>query len=151
MTYRPYDVIISQAASAGSSANKMQITNQSGSAIPVLYGVSIDDNGRAKATDVSVENDAIRCAGISTQNINNNSDGEIVTTGKLENITTTLSFGDWVYLSKTGGLTNTKPEYGTGGFTSGDWAIRVGVIARNAANPSNKDLLVSMLLIGQIG
>jgi len=149
MTYRPYSAIISEAQSGAGSSSKTQIENQSGSAIPVLYPVSVDSNGYGRATDTSIEIDSMNCAGVTSQNIADSSIGDIYTSGKIENVSG-FSFGDTIYVAKSGGLTNIKPDIGTGGFAAGDYVIRIGVIARSAINPSNKDLLLSIRLVGQL-
>jgi hypothetical protein len=146
MTYRPYDKIIEQAVVEVGVIRRTNAENQSGQTIPILSVVSIDATGRIKQTDVSVEAEAKSLCGITLQSIADNSTGEIATDGIVENITTSLTFGDLVYLSKTGTLTNIIPEIGIGGFVAGDAVIRVGVIARNAANPSNKDLVLRIEL-----
>ena len=91
MSYRPYASLISEAQSGIGATVQTQISNQSGQTIPILYGVSLDSNGRAKATDVSVEQDAFGFVGISMAAIADNSNGDILIGGKLENITTVLN------------------------------------------------------------
>lgn len=150
MSYRPYAAIIAEAQSGSGFATIINMTNDSGSMIPVLYGVSSGVDGQAKATDVAVESDALSFVGIAVANIPDSSSGQIIISGKLENITTSMAFGDPVYLAKTGGLTSTKPSIGVGGFSDGDFVIRIGVIARNTNNPSNKDLIISFDIEGQL-
>lgn len=89
-------------------------------------------------------------AGVASESIANGSSGAFITTGKVTNITTSASFGDVVYVSKTGILTNTKPSIGAGGFIAGDFVVSVGVIAKNADNPSSKDLVVIIDVVGQL-
>ena len=55
---------------------------------------------------------------------------------------------DVLYVSKTGGVTNVKPSIGVDGFTAGDVIIRLGVVSKNRDNPSNKDLIVNVAIIG---
>jgi hypothetical protein len=150
MTYKPYNVIIQEAAQTGSSAQIIELTNNSGSPIANLQPVSVDASGDIKGTDVSIENDAIKFLGLASQNIPNGSSGNVVISGRIANISTTLSFGSYVYVSKSGGLTDILPTEGVNGFVAGDYVIRVGVIARNQDNPLNKDIIIYPALIGQL-
>jgi hypothetical protein len=150
MTYKPYNIIIQEAAQTGSSSQVIELTNNSGAAIANLQPVSVDASGDIKGTDVSIENDAIKFLGLASQNIPNGSSGNIVISGRIANISTTLGFGSYVYVSKSGGLTDILPTEGVNGFVAGDYVIRVGVIAKNQDNPLNKDILLSPALIGQL-
>jgi hypothetical protein len=55
-----------------------------------------------------------------------------------------------VYISKLGTLTNIKPSLGINGFGEGDFIIKIGMIAQNADNVLNKDLLVGIQVMGQL-
>jgi hypothetical protein len=150
MTYKPYNVIIQEAAQIGSSAQIIELTNNSGSPIANLQPVSVDASGNIKGTDVSIEDDAIKFLGLASQNIPNGSSGNVVISGRITNISTTLGFGSYVYVSKSGGLTDIFPTEGVNGFVAGDYVIRVGVIARNQDNPLNKDIIIYPALIEQL-
>lgn len=153
MSYRPFSVIIQQsvvASAAATSGIKFEIYNDSGVAITELQPVTSDGNGRAKAIDVSVESDALKIIGLAGQAIADSDYGYVYSHGKFENITTSYNFGDYVYVSKTGNLTNIAPSEGVDGFVAGDFIIRVGVIVRNRATPSQKDLLINIGIIGQV-
>jgi hypothetical protein len=149
MSYRPYAAIIAEASSSASGI-KFDLKNDSGSAISALQPVSTDVFGKAKAVDVSVESDALKVVGIAGSSIPNGSYGSIYSHGKVENITTSYDFGDYIYVSKTGGLTNILPSEGVDGFVSGDFIIRVGIIVRNRVTPSQKDLVINIGIIGQV-
>lgn len=148
MTYRPYSNIIQQASAAQSQ--EITLKNNSGFTISILQPVSVDSNGDIRPTNVSIESDAIKFLGVATENIPNGSSGKVILYGKLENISTSLSLGDYVYVSKSGGLTATLPSEGVDGFVAGDYVIRVGVIAKNQSNPLNKDLVLSPAIIGML-
>lgn len=101
--------------------------------------------------DVSSEQEANSIAGLTRTSVNDTQTGEIVTSSLIENITTSAAIGDVLYLAKTpGSLTNTKPSEGVGGFVSGDWIVRVGVVVKNESNPLLKDLLVNVQVVGSI-
>jgi hypothetical protein len=74
----------------------------------------------------------------------------LITSGKIENLSISANFGDVIYVSKTGSLTNIAPAVGVGSFVSKDWVIVVGVIAKNINNPLLKDLYVNIDVKGQL-
>lgn len=149
MSFRPYSAIVA-AAQASNSKLTFPMANDSGSAIAIYQPVCLDGSGKIKDVDVSVEQDSLTVLGISTQAISNGSYGTIITHGRLENISTALNFGDYVYVSKAGGLTSTLPNIGVDGFLAGDFVIRVGLIVKNKDIPAQKDLVVNLELIGQL-
>jgi hypothetical protein len=149
MTYRPFAAIIA-AASSSSTGIKFELQNDSGSDISALQPVASDVNGKAKAINPSIEADAVKVAGIAGSAILDGSYGYVHSHGKIENVTTSYTFGDYIYVSKTGGLTNILPSEGVDGFVAGDFIIRVGIIVRNRAIPSQKDLMINIGIIGQI-
>lgn len=149
MSYRPYAAIIAE-AQANNSNLTVELLNDSGSTIDELTAVGIDADGKITVIDVSDETSSLKVAGVTTESIADLSSGIVALTGRIENITTSFSHGDYIYVSKTGELQNTTPEIGEFGFLAGDTIIRVGVVVRNANNPSNKDLLVKIQVIGKL-
>jgi hypothetical protein len=143
MTYRPYSTL----TASGISDSR---PNNSGTSINKGTPIRMNASGEMDFVNVSVEAQAASACGVASATIPDGSSGSFVTTGKVTNITTTASFGDVVYVSKVGGLTNLKPSIGVDGFLAGDFCIMVGVIAKNADNPSNKDLVVIIDVIGQL-
>ena len=124
--------------------------NASGALIARLAPVVINQAGTLNIVDVSDELQSMNITGIAAENIANNVAGTITNGGKIENITTSADCGDVMYVSKTGTLTQYKPNIAEHGFTVGDWVIRVGVIAKNNTNPLQKDLLVNLEIEGQL-
>jgi hypothetical protein len=149
MTYRPFAAIIAEAQAANSNLIT-QMENQSGSLIPALTPVAVDNNGYITTIDVSDEDTVFSIAGVTKASIANNASGDVSLAGRIENVSVSFAHGDYVYVSKTGGLTNQHPAIGVNGFVAGDAVIRVGVIVRNTNTPSNKDLLVKMQLVGKL-
>jgi hypothetical protein len=149
MTYRPFAAIIAEAQASNSNLIT-QMKNQSGSLIPALTPVAIDNNGYITTINVSDENTVFSIAGVTQVSIADNATGAVSLAGRIENVSLPFAHGDYVYVSKTGGLTNQHPAIGVNGFVAGDAVIRVGVIVRNTNVPSNKDLLVRMQLIGRL-
>jgi len=149
MTYRPYAAIIAEAQASGTSL-EVDLENQSGSSIALLQPVASDGGGRIKAIDVSSEADTFKALGLATEAIPNGDHGDVITHGRLLNVTTIYTFGDYLYVSKTGGLTNILPSAGVNGFVEGDFIVRVGLIVRNRANPAQKDIIVQIERGGQV-
>lgn len=126
------------------------IGNTSGSTLLRATPVRIDGNGNLNTIDVSVEAQAIAVAGVTLENIIDGTKGALASSGRVLNIITTANNGDVLYVSKTGGLTNIKPEIGVGGFLSGDFVIRIGVLFKNEDVITQQDLLLNIEVIGQL-
>jgi hypothetical protein len=123
--------------------------NQSGSAIPKGTPVKITSSG-ISLVDVSSETDIDAFGGVLAQDAANSTAGQIVVSGTISTITTSFAVGSVVFISKTGILTNVKPSIGVNGFGEGDFIIKIGMIAVNPDNTSNKDLLVQIQNMGQL-
>lgn len=135
----------------GTSAKTVsQFKNGTLSTLSALTPVYVNASGDIAAVDPSFESKSFGSVGIVVSDISSAQFGDIACFGRMLNITTSTSFGDILYVSKTGTLTNVKPSIGVGGFISGDWVIRVGVVCKNIATPTNKDLLVNIVVQGQL-
>lgn len=134
-------------ANAGISST---IENNTGSTIIKATPVRLNSFGDVETIDVAVEDEALAVIGITSEDIGDGASGTIVTAGKVVDITTTATFDDLMYVSKSGTLTNVKPDIGVSGFVAGDFVVAVGVIAKNESNPVNKDLIVNVQIIGQL-
>ncbi len=143
MTYRPYDSI---------TAVGIADSRQNVSGVPMPKGTPVRSTaaGDMDFIDVSIEAEAFAASGITQDIVPDLSNGPVLTTGRLTNLVTSFSFGDPVYVSKTGGLTNLKPTIGVDGFVAGDFIIAIGVIGKNAENPANKDLILNIGIVGQL-
>jgi hypothetical protein len=146
MTYRPYAAIVSAIESFNV---KSSLLNSSGLTIQKHAPVRLNTSGDLSVIDVSLDAHALGTMGVANELIVNGSYGEVVTHGKAEDIAG-FSFGDFIYVSKTGGLTSALPSEGVDGFVAGDWVIRVGVIGKNEDNPLLKDLFINFQIIGQL-
>lgn len=98
--------------------------------------------------DVSNETSANAIAGLVKADIANANVGDVINTGVIDNLITSASVGDIMYVSKIGDLTNIKPSVGVNGFNEGDWVIRVGVIAQNMDTPGALDLMINIQIVG---
>ena len=124
-------------------------TNQTGSTIAKFIPVKITTTGMA-LVDVSVETDISAFAGVTASSVNNGAPGDVVNNGLVTDTGLGFSAGDRVYISKSGGVTNVKPDIGVGGFVSGDWVVALGVCALNESNMSLLDVIVFIEIKGQL-
>lgn len=124
--------------------------NLTGSTLTKLTPVKVNASGNLGGIDVAIESDVFAVAGLLNADTVNGAAGSIVTSGRVENVTTSAAVGEAIYISKTGSITSIKPSIGSGGFDSGDFVVRVGIVVKNATNPLNKDVLVSLQIIGQL-
>ena len=148
MSYNPTFAGVSVAPS--SKTVQTSEINTSGGTLLKLTPVRIDASGNMATIDVAVESQAFAVAGILSTSVADSSSGDIINSGRISNITTTAGFGDVLYVSKTGGITSIKPTIGLDSFVIDDFVIRLGVVAKNPINPSNKDLLVNISIVGQL-
>jgi hypothetical protein len=148
MSYNPnFAGTASAASSKAINANEL---NNTGNTINKLTPVRINSNGDIDTISPSIEDQVLAIAGIVNIDITTGTYGDIVNSGRIENITTSAIFGDVVYLSSAGGITTTKPSAGIDGFASGDFSVKLGVVAKNRTNPLNKDLVIHILIGGQL-
>ena len=145
MTYNPNSRGLAPSAKQVGSLR----SNQTGSTIPRGVPVKLTSSG-LDLMDVSVETDIDAYAGVLAADTLDLSTGTLVGSGVVENITTAFAVGSIVYINKVGLLTNVKPSIGVNGFGTGDFIVKVGMIAQNNDNPSNKDLLVQTQVMGQL-
>jgi hypothetical protein len=148
MTYRPYSAIIA-AASSQQAAIKARLKNSTGFQINKLVPVRANTNGEMAKIDVSVEFQAVNVVGVTSADTPDASFGDVYLSGKIENITG-FDFGDTLYINKIGELTSQAIDIGVNGFISGDFVIRVGVVVKNDIAPAQKDLLLSIGVVGQL-
>ncbi len=123
--------------------------NNSGSSFIKGRPVRIDTSSSIQAVDVSIEAEA-KPFGILAENIANGTTGNIVTFGRIYDISTSMVVGDEVWLSKSGGLTAIPPEIGVSGWIVGDFAVKLGFIVKNNDDGNKKDIIVDIDLAGQL-
>lgn len=145
MTYNP----AARGIPAISRSSARTASNNTGNTVTKATPVRLSNTG-LMPIDVSDEGSANSIAGLTRADIDNLGSGEVVSSGILENISTTASIGDIMYVSKLGDLTNVKPSIDVDDFEAGDWVIRVGAIAKNNENPLLKDILVNIQIVGEL-
>jgi hypothetical protein len=149
MTYNPR--LKGAILTVGSVSSELpERINDSGSSINKTDPIRLDASGNIQKIDPSVEAQALACIGVAKSSISNGSSTAIVSQGRLEDVTTAGTFGDPLYVSKSGGLTNVKPSVGVNGFVEGDFVIFVGIVAKNQTNPLLKDLMINIRVVGQL-
>jgi hypothetical protein len=127
------------------------VKNTTGSTISKGAVVSVDGAGELILTDVSISTRATKVLGVASENILSGNSGLICVNGKIDNLTTSLGFGDRAFLSSTAGaLTATVPSIGVDGFVSGDYVISVGLIIQDPSTPGQKNLVVNMDIVGTL-
>lgn len=125
--------------------------NDTGSQINKATPIAINPvDGGIELVDVSSEDSARSSFAVVRETTADEQPLEYISSGRIENVSLAFDYGDTVYVSKIGGLTNIPPSVGVGGFQSLDFIIRVGLIAKNLSNPAQKDLVVDMELEGQL-
>jgi hypothetical protein len=149
-SYDNYVNISTALSSVDSSSSVGTFTNPGPGTLTGATPVATNTSGNLVAVNVSSEDIATSFLGLTTSTILSSSQGGVVLSGLVKNISTALGVGDVLYVSKTGGLTTTAPDIGVDGFVAGDFVIRIGQITKNSTNPSNKDLLVAWQLMGQL-
>lgn len=140
------------APGGGGISNAIQntYTNNSGSTIPALSLVAQDNTGSLIAVNPSIESNVLEILGVILTATATGSTGLVALEGFLQNVTTSFSIGDIIYLSKIGGYVNVAPEIGVNSFVAGDFIVRVGKITLNSAVPGQKDFKIEIRLIGQL-
>jgi hypothetical protein len=147
MTYSPK--FRGNTATGGSRAVGAGYTNGSGGQLNKGSVVSINGAGNILTIDVSDETSVKRLVGLVEDDLPNLATGQVVDTGRLEDISG-FNVGDALYVSAAGGLTTTQPSIGVGGFESGDFVIFVGVVVKNEFNALQKDLQLFLTVVGQL-
>jgi hypothetical protein len=132
------------------SAVRVRLLNDTGSALLKFTPVRVDTLGDLGAVDVSVESSALSVIGLVAVDIPDGDVGDAITLGCIQDITTSAAYGDVLYISKTGDLTNVKPSIGVDGFLAGDFVIKIGIVSKNQDNPTDKDVVVAPQVIGQL-
>jgi hypothetical protein len=135
---------------AGTSYEQyITLINGNANALPALMPVYSDTSGDANVINVSTDS-ALAIVGLTKTSITAGARGKIITSGKLTDIGSSWGFGSVLFVSKTGGITSNKPDVGIEGFTNGDYVIKLGVVTKNAENPSLRDLILNIQIIGQL-
>lgn len=143
---------LSEAAQGEGSSINLEDSYDNNSGAPLFKGtpIRINTSGDLEMVDPSVEADVDAVVGVMSEEVADGASGGVVFKGRLKDISTAITVGSPVYLSKLGILTSTKPSIGVDGFIAGDFAVRVGTIILNNSDPLKKDLLVDLKVLGEL-
>lgn len=134
---------------ATASVIAFNLKNNTGSTLPILSPVFINNFGNLEPIDIAtIPNNVSIC--ILPSDILDQDYGSVVFKGRILDITTSLNIGDVVYLDKMGTFSSNVPVVGISGVLEGDAYIKIGVISENQLNPSNKDLIVDAFIITRL-
>jgi hypothetical protein len=147
MTYNPNFV-----GSTATASKKIQspFTSGTGALIPKANPVSLTASGTIIPIDISDETSVYRIVGLCGQDLAGGETGEVIDTGRLEDVTIGYSVGDPLYISKAGFLTNARPDIGVDGFVAGDWVVFIGLVVKNLNDPLKKDIKLMIDIVGQL-
>lgn len=148
MTYSPNFVGNSSSAISTNTGDIAQ--NATGSTLIKGTPVRLDINGKYQNINVSVSADVLAIVGLMIEDTANTIKGASIAIGRIEDVVLSATFGESVYLSKSGGLTNTSPSIGIDGFVSGDFVVRLGIVFKNEIIITQKDLYLNIAIIGQL-
>jgi hypothetical protein len=151
MSYSPY-FRGTISIGAASSARKLQSGYQNGtlSTITKSTPVVVTTLSQLALANVSDET-TINSIGLASIDIPSGATGSVADAGRLEDITTSFSVGDSIYLGKTPGtLINVKPNIGVSGFVANDFVVFLGVIVKNEFDSLKKDLKLMISVTGQL-
>ena len=147
MSYNP---IFATRTTAETTAITNNVLNFTGSTLNKATPVRIALDGTMNAVDVAIESDVLTLVGVLSNTTLHGYKGKVISSGKIEDITTSANIGETIYLSKTGTLTNQVPTIGVDGFVADDFVVRLGVLAANDTNPILKDLIVNISVVGTL-
>lgn len=151
MSYSPYFLNKSASGNVASSrGTNSNFQNGSGSTLAKAILVAINASSQLVPVSVSDESTVEKIVGMTSMSIPNAAIGSVIDNGRLEDVSIGFSVGTALYWSKTGDLTNVKPEEGIDGFVAGDLVIFIGVVVQNEFNPSLKDIKLMISVIGQL-
>lgn len=147
MTYSPNF----RGTSALGASRQLQTGFQNGTLSTVLKGTPVALNGTVfNLVDVTSEISVKSLLGVAAVDIPSSMVGGVADSGRLENVTTSFSVGDVLYVDKTGALTNIKPDIGVNSFVHGDWVVLIGVVVLNQYDALKKDIKLVHSLVGQL-
>lgn len=148
MSFSPF--FFNKNATGAVRAITTNFQNASGSTLTKGTPVCVNASSQLTNVNVSSEASVMALVGLTNVSIPNAATGGVQDSGRLEDVSVGFALGDPLWISKTGGLTNVKPEIGVGGFTDGDFVVFVGVVVRNEFNVSLKDIKMMLSIVGQL-
>lgn len=113
--------------------------------------VAVNSSSQLILIDIADETTVENMVGYVVSAIPSSATGQIISGGRLENISSSYPAGTPVWIGTTPGtLTNVKPDLSQSGWVSGMFIIFVGVVVANEFNPSLTDIQLFTQIIGQL-
>jgi hypothetical protein len=147
MSYSP--LFRGRISTAPTTSVESTFMNGSGVTLDALMPVCSNTSGDIVKVDVSDESKALSVIGFTAEEILAGDSGRVIVSGRIIDVVLALAFGP-LYISKTGVLTDVKPSVGVGGFDTGDFMVRIGVLVKNESNPLKKDIVLNIVPVGQL-
>ncbi len=150
MSYSPS--FFAPQAKGTASALVTDYTNASAiTAIPQAMAVSVvDSTSLLNPLDVSDDVSAKGMVGYANVRIETSGTGPVISTGRLENYTTSYAIGTALYVGVDGNPTDIVPSEGVNGFSAGYYVIFIGIVVKNEDNPSSKDIQLMTQVVGTL-
>lgn len=124
--------------------------NATGAFLPLGSVVSSNTSGQIEVIDITDADSVGRLIGVTSVAMPIGASGSVVSAGRVEQVTTTFSVGDILYVNVDGTLTNVRPDYGVGSFAAGCFVIFIGVVVKNEFNSALKDFQINPAVVGQL-
>lgn len=150
MTYSP--IAFGLIGKGSSRQNKTSYQNGTGITITAAAPVATDSASKLLLVDVTDESTVESMVGLASSDIPSAANGEVVHSGRMEEIPLGLGFAirDIIYVDHGGTLTNVKPSIGVGSWVTGNFVVLVGVVVKNQFDPTKQDIQLFLELIGQL-
>ena len=124
--------------------------NGMGTTLTQSTPVCVNTSGQMISVDVTSDAAIAGLIGLVQQDTPSTALGLVTDNGRLENITTSFSIGDPVYINFDGTLTNVRPDLTVSGWAVGMYMVFIGVIVMNQFNPALKDIKIYLDVLGQL-
>ena len=149
MAYTP--IFFGASGQGSSRALASGFQNASGENIAKGTVLAVNSDSKLIKLDVSNEDSVLALVGLAQTDIPNGANGQVLDSGRLEDVAIAIAVGDSVYVSKTpGGITSTKPEVGVEGFEVNDFVIFLGVVVKNEFNSTLLDIKLLPTVFGRL-
>jgi hypothetical protein len=149
MSYSP--VSYNPQGTGSSTAVVTTYTNASASvAIPQGMAVATNSSGLVVPVDVTSQASVQSMVGYANVRIPTSTAGPVISNGRLQNITTSFTVGNPLWVGVDGNPTNIAPSVGVNGFVSGDFVVFMGVLVENELNPSETDIALFTQVVGTL-
>lgn len=109
-------------------------------AIPQAQACYVNGFGKIVPLDLTNQSNWSAFVGYANVRIPAGTLGQVISNGRLQNVTTSYTAGTALYIGKDANPTSIVPSVGVNGFVSGDMVIFMGVIVPNETNSLELDI-----------